>query len=135
LFLYILTVVPLLTEIPLHTGEVMPEPDNVLMVFEYTLVVDAPVMLIPTTVDDAPDEESVFIELPLIFMTVDVLEHVIPDTVPPVPVEDKLFIVFVDIVNGLPLFPDEPIFIPVIAPWPVIFVTVLLESVEVVLPK
>ena len=120
---------------PFATGEVAPEPDNVLIVFWETFVVVAPVMAIPTTVDDAPVDDNVLIVLLLMFTTGEVLDELIAVTPPPVPVEDRPVTIFEDAASGLALFPDEPMLMPVILPWPVILVTVLLDRVEVVAPK
>ena len=94
----------------------------------------APVIIIPATVEEAPVEESVLIEFPDIVMTGDVLELVIPVTLPPVPVDDKFVMVLLDTVNGLPLLPELPKLIPVIAPCPVILFMVFVETEEVVPP-
>ena len=130
LFLNIVTAVPPLTEIPLTTGEVAPEPDKVLIALPETLVAVAAVTAIPTTVDDAPVEERVLIVLLLMFIKVEVLEHVIPVTLPPVPVDDTPVIVLEEIVTDVAVFTVEPIVIPVIPLCPLILFIVLLERLD-----
>jgi hypothetical protein len=101
------------------------------MVLAETVVLVAPVMAIPATVDDAPVLDSVLMLLPVITMDVEVFEHVIPVTFPPVPVEDKLLIVLFEIVTSVAVLTVDPIVIPVIFPWLLILVTVFVERLEV----
>src|SRR4051812_4346726 len=100
------------------------------MVLPLMLVLVAAVTAIPTTVELAPLLESVLIMLLLILMTGEVFEHVIPITVPPAPVELRLAMVLPDIVTVVAVLTVEPIVTPVIAPCPLIFVTVLLDKLE-----
>ena len=90
----------------------------------------APVIAIPTTVDDAPVEESVFMGLALIFIPEEVFEQVIPVTFPPVPVEDRLFIILDDTAIDVAALEVAPIVIPVTIPWPVILVIVFPVRLE-----
>ena len=68
--------------------------------------------------------------LELILTKGELLLHEIPITVPPVPVEERLLMVLEEIVAEVAVFTVEPMVIPVIAPCPVILVTVLLERLE-----
>ena len=64
LFLDMFTAVPLLTEMPLAMGEVVPEPERVVTLLPVNVWVVPPVIEMPVTVADAPDEERLLTELP-----------------------------------------------------------------------
>ena len=123
----------LLTEMPLTTGEVAPELESVLTVLPDKFTVAPPPIVMPTTVDEAPVEDKVLIVLPVIFVVVEGFEKDKPVTAPPVPDDVRLVMVFPDNVRVV-AEPEVPMVIPVMAPWPVILVMVLLEMEEAVPP-
>ena len=111
LFFEMVTVAPLLTEIPLAMGEVAPEPDSVEMEFWLTFAVRPPATAIPTTVEEAPVDDSPLIVLELMLLVLG-YELVRPVTVPPAPVEVKPVIEF-DAMFSVVAVPLAPIDIPV----------------------
>jgi hypothetical protein len=121
LFFEIFTFVPLLTDSPLTTGDVAPEPEIVFIVFPLTLTVAPPVICMPADVTLAPVDDSPLIALLAIDIVVtEVAASLRPTTAPPVPVEDNPEMILFDIDSevALPLLPRT---IPLIAPCPVMF--------------
>src|SRR4051794_27695267 len=57
LFFATVTVVPLLTERPTATGDVAPVPDRPLIEFPVAVIVVPPVIAIPVTVEEAPEDD------------------------------------------------------------------------------
>ena len=106
----------------------MPEISPIL--FLNMLVVLAPPIEIPATVDEVVVLESEVIVLLLILISVEVLEHEIPMTLPPVPVEVKFVMVLFATVIEVALFVVLPMVMPMTTPWPVIFEIVLLDKLE-----
>jgi hypothetical protein len=87
-------------------------------------------MIIPFTAALAPVEESVLIRLLVKLICEEVFAQVIAVTAPPVPVEDKVETVLDETVIEVALFAEEPIVIPVIELWPLIFEMALFDKVE-----
>ena len=124
--------VPPLTDTP-FTTPLAAEEDSREMLFPLLLTVAPPVMFNPVT--GVFVEESVLIVLLLMFTTGDVFALLRPMTAPPVPVEESPVMVLPVTVRGFAVFPEDPMLRPVMAPWPVIEVIVLFESVDVVPPQ
>ena len=109
-------------------------PSRLQIVFLYILVVvEAPDLEIPNTAD-APVLESELILLLLILTEVDVFVHTMPVTAHPVPVDDRLLITLSEILSRVAPEKVLPTFIAVIAPWPVILLKVLFDTLEVDAP-
>ena len=121
---------PALTESPLANGVVAPEPDKALIVFPETVVLVAPVIASPVTVDEVPVDDSVLMVFPLIVIAGEVFPQVRPVTLPPVPVEDNALMILLAILNVVAVLIVEPMVTPVIAACPVMPLMVLVEKVE-----
>ena len=69
------------------------------MLLLFTLTIVPLEIIIPVTLDEAAEEESVLIVLEFIFTIGEIFWHVNPITVPPVPVDVKFVIVLLEIDN------------------------------------
>jgi hypothetical protein len=101
---------PELTNIPDTIGVVVLVLCKSYILLLYIDEFKPPVIWIPLTAVVNPEDERPLIILFVINILGEVFEHPSPKTTPP---PFKLFIVFEETVNGLAVFPDDVIVIPV----------------------